>query len=118
MKPTFLIAGAAMALASCTSPAASTETTAKQVSMQDSCINPARIREQKVVSDQEIQFTLAGKEVWTNHLPRSCPGLKFQGGFSWDVGTLVCSNQTIFVLDRDTPCQLGAFAKLPAAAKS
>lgn len=123
MKPTFLIATAGLALASalaaCTSPAASTETAAKRVSMQDACINPARIQEQKVVSDEEIQFTLAGGEVWTNRLARSCPGLKSQGGFSWDAGSLVCSNrQTIFVLDRDTPCQLGEFTRAPAPAKS
>lgn len=120
MKPSLLIASAAMALASilpaCTSPAASTETAAKPASMQDACINPARIQEQKVVSDEEIQFTLAGGEVWTNRLARSCPGLKSQG-FSWDAGSLVCSNrQTIFVLDRDTPCQLGEFTRAPAPA--
>jgi hypothetical protein len=123
MKPTFLIAGVAMALASilpaCTSPAASTDTAAMPASMQDACINPARIRDQKVVSDEEIQFTLAGGEVWTNRLARSCPGLKSQGGFSWDAGSLVCSNrQTIFVLDRDTPCQLGEFTRAPAPARS
>ncbi len=123
MKPTLLIASAAMALAStlsaCTSPAPSTKTAAKPVSMQNSCIDPARIREQKVVSDEEIQFTLAGGEVWTNRLTRSCPGLKSQGGFSWDVGSLACSNrQTIFVLDRDTPCQLGEFTRSSAPAKS
>ncbi len=124
MKPTLLIASAAMAMASllsaCTSPAASTVTAAKPASIQNSCINPTRIREQKVVSDQEIQFTLAGGEVWSNRLTRSCSGLKSQGGFSWDVsGTLVCSNtQTIYVLDWGTPCQLGEFSKVPATPKS
>ena len=118
MKPTLLIASGAMALASvlpaCTSPAASTQTAATPVSMQDACINPARIQEQKVVSDEEIQFTLAGGEVWTNRLARSCPGLKAQG-FSWDAGSLVCANrQTIFVLDRDTPCLIGEFSRMAA----
>jgi hypothetical protein len=123
MKLNLLMASAAMALVSllpaCTSPAASTETTAKPVSIQNSCINPTRIREQKVVSDQEIQFTLAGGEVWTNRLTRACSGLKSQGGFSWDVsGTLVCSNtQTIYVLDWGTPCQLGEFTHMPPAPK-
>jgi hypothetical protein len=124
MKPTLLIASAAMALAgalsACTTPAASTETAVKPVSMQDSCINPTRIQEQKVVSNDEIQFTLAGGEVWSNRLVRSCPGLKSQGGFSWEVtGTMVCSNrQSIFVLDVGTPCQLGEFTRLPAAPKT
>lgn len=125
MKPTFLIASASIALAStllaCTSPAppaAPTQTAAKPVSIQDSCIDPTRIQAQKVISDQEIQFTLAGKQVWTNHLAHVCPGLKAQGGFSWEVtGSMICSNkQTIFVLDRDTPCQLGEFSRLPPTA--
>lgn len=90
------------------------ETGAASASIQDSCINPTRITEQKILSDQEIQFTLNNGEVWLNRLPRTCPSLKFQGGFTWDVyGTLVCSNeQTIRVKDDGTPCQLGVFTRV------
>lgn len=99
------------ALAACTTQA---ETGDASASIQDSCINPTRIREQKILSDQEIQFTLNNGDVWLNRLPRTCPSLKFQGGFAWDVyGTLVCSNeQTIHVKDDGTPCQLGVFTRV------
>ena len=104
-------------LSACTSadtsgagPAAST-----QASIEDSCINPTEIRKQKVLSDQEIQFELRNGEVWINHLPRVCPGLKFQQGFSWEIrGTLACSNQEMIrVKEEGTPCMLGEFLRLP-----
>jgi Family of unknown function (DUF6491) len=99
------------ALAACSTPSA---TGAASASIQDSCINPTRITNQKILSDQEIQFTLNNGDVWLNRLPRACPSLKFQGGFTWDVrGTLVCSNeQTIYVKDDGTPCQLGVFTRV------
>lgn len=83
----------------------------------DRCINPTHIKKQEIVSDQEIRFTLNNDEVWVNTLPRKCPNLKFQGGFSWEVrGMQVCSNeQTIYVREDGTPCQLGAFTRVPAA---
>lgn len=101
-------------LAACASP----EQASQSAGMQNSCINPTEIRKQTIVSDQEIRFEMRNGEVWANTLPRSCPNLKFQQAFSWDVrGTLVCSNQqTIYVKDDGTPCQLGEFARLPAEA--
>lgn len=121
MKPTFLIVTAAIALAgglsACTSPADPSGAPAASASIQDSCINPTRIQHQKIISDQEIQFTLAGGEVWVNKLPRICPGLKFEQGFAWSVtGGMVCSNQqTIIVNNTGTFCQLGEFSRVPAA---
>ena len=102
-------------LASCSTPTDAGG--AASASIANSCINPTRIKEQKILSDREIQFTLNDGEVWLNTLPRACPGLKFQGGFTWDVrGMQVCSNQqTIYVREDGTPCQLGAFARVPAA---
>lgn len=102
----------ASALAACSTPSDSAG--GAQASIQDSCINPTQIREQKILSDQEIQFTLKNGEVWLNTLPRVCSNLKFQGGFTWDVrGMQVCSNQqTIYVKDHGTPCQLGAFGRV------
>jgi hypothetical protein len=89
----------------------------KTVSIQDSCINPIDISKQTIVSDKEIRFELRNGETWVNRLPRACPGLKFQQGFSWEVhGTLVCSNQeTIRVQNEGTPCMLGEFARLPSS---
>jgi hypothetical protein len=88
---------------------------AAQASIEDSCINPTEITKQKVLSDQEIQFELRNGEVWINHLPRVCPGLKFQQGFSWEIrGTLACSNQEMIrVKEEGTPCMLGEFKRLP-----
>ncbi|HEY7799723.1 MAG TPA: hypothetical protein VIA80_13220, partial [Hyphomonadaceae bacterium] len=87
-----------------------------QASIESSCINPTEIIRQEIVSDQELRFELRNGEVWVNRLPRVCPGLRSQQGFSWDVrGTLVCSNQQrITVKDEGTPCMLGAFARLPS----
>jgi hypothetical protein len=122
MKLTMQVGVAATALTCLLSSCTSADTTAVgpagSASIQDSCINPTHITRQTIVSDQEIQFELRNGEVWVNRLPRVCPGLKFQGGFSWTVrGTLVCSNQErITVKDEGTPCMLGEFALLPATA--
>ncbi len=102
------------AASACTSPA---EPVQQQTSISDSCIQASRIQKQEVISNQEIQFTLAGGEVWTNRLARACPGLKAQGGFSWDASNRICSGlQTIYVLDSGIPCQLGEFTRGPAPA--
>ena len=105
-------------LSACTSadPGAGPSAASAQASIQDSCINPTEIRRQDVLSDEEIRFELRNGEVWLNTLPRTCPGLKFQQGFSWDVrGTLVCSNQQMIrVKDDNTPCMLGEFTRLPS----
>lgn len=115
MKSFLFAAAAALTASACTSADTAPAATAEA---NNACINPTQIREQKIVSDTEIQFTLNNREVWVNNLPRRCPGLNFQQGFTWDVrGTLVCSNQqTIYVKDDGTPCQLGAFTRLPPPA--
>lgn len=105
----------AASLAACSTPTGAGG--AASASIADSCINPTRIKEQKILSDREIQFTLNDGGVWLNTLPRACPSLKIQGGFTWDVrGMQVCSNQqTIYVREDGTQCQLGAFTHVPAA---
>ena len=120
-SPMTLIKASMLALAALTGAlaACSTSTDAAgttPASLVDTCINPTRIREQKILSDREIQFTLNNGEVWLNTLPRACPSLKFQGGFTWEVrGTQVCSNQQIIYVREDgTPCQLGTFTRVPA----
>jgi len=106
-------------LSACTSAdtSATAPVSTASASIQDSCINPTEITKQSILSDQEIRFELRNGEVWLNTLPRACPGLKFQQGFSWEVrGTLVCSNQEMIrVKDEGTPCMLGEFARLPSA---
>lgn len=104
-------------LVACSSsePAAGTERQSAGIS--NACIRPTDIQRQDIVSDEEIRFEMRNGDVWVNKLPRKCPSLKFQGGFTWDVrGMMVCSNeQTIYVKDDGTPCQLGAFTRLPKA---
>jgi hypothetical protein len=119
MKPAFVMAIIALSFAcglpACSLPKTDAQTPATSASMESSCINPSRIRSQKILNDQEIQFTLSDSEIWINHLPRTCPGLKSQQGFTWEVlGMQVCSNQqTIYVNEVGTPCQLGAFTRVP-----
>jgi hypothetical protein len=118
MKLALIAAIAAGSLiAACSSQTALTPASGS-ASIRNSCINPADIQKQTIVSDQEIRFDLRNGETWVNQLPRSCPGLKIAGGFNWEVtGGLVCSNQQrITVLEDGTPCQLGAFSKLPSPA--
>ena len=117
MKPDLKTLAAVFALVGCVS-CSSTASDGASASIENSCINPTEITSQKIVSDQEIQFELRNGETWVNKLPRTCSGLKFAGGFSWEVrGTMVCSNQErITVKDTGIPCQLGEFSRVPAAA--
>lgn len=103
-------------LSACSSPGPA----GSSASIANSCINPTEIAKQTIVSDQEIRFELRNGQVWSNKLPRVCPGLKFDQGFTWEItGNLVCSNQqTIRLKDSGTPCQLGVFARLPDPPKS
>ena len=121
MRIRFGVAAISLAglLSACTSADTSgpAPATAARASIEDSCINPTEITRQEVLNDQEIRFVLRNGEVWLNHLPRVCPGLRSQQGFSWEVrGTLVCSTeQMIRVKDEGTPCMLGEFARLPSS---
>lgn len=116
MRTTAVVAaiGLALGAASCASPA---ETDTAVTTPTGQCINPTRIQKQEIVSDREIRFTMDTGDVWVNTLKRECHGLKFEGGFSWDVrGTQVCADeQVITVLNAGTTCMLGAFTKAPAA---
>ena len=117
MRISFAIIAMTATLAACSSSEPAAAGAQQSASIANSCINPIDIRSQDIVSDKEIRFEMRNGEVWVNTLPRQCPNLKFQGGFTWDIrGGMVCSNQqTIFVKDHGTPCQLGAFTRLPKA---
>ena len=79
------------------------------------CIDVRDIQSRRAISNQEIRFEMKDGSVWVNHLKRSCPNLRFENAFSWDVtGGTVCANlQTIYVLNSGNACQLGEFT--PAA---
>ena len=120
MKPAMLLGVlASVCLAACSSSAPA-DAPAGASSISNACIRPTDIAKQDIISDQEIRFTLRNGEIWSNKLQHACSGLKFEQGFSWEVtGNLVCSNmQTIHVQNAGTPCQLGAFTKLPEPPKS
>lgn len=76
------------------------------------CVNPRDIQSTKPLSDTEILFTMRNGRMWKNTLQGTCPGLKFEDGFSWNIrGDTVCANlQSLYVLRRGTPCQLGVFS--------
>lgn len=107
-----IVAMLSLLTTACTSPAP-----AGGASANNSCINPTEIKSQTIVSNDEIRFEMRNGEAWVNKLPTSCPGLKVEGGFTWDVrGMRVCSNQeTITVLNTGNRCMLGAFTPAPAA---
>ena len=75
------------------------------------CLPASSITGTSVVSDEAILFHMDDGTVWRNSLQRACPGLAFENGFSEEIrGGEVCSNQQlIHVLQRGTPCFLGAF---------
>ena len=108
---------ALLGASACTSPPASDAGVAAAAGA-PICINPTRIQKQEILSDTAIRFEMDNGDVWVNTLKRECNGLKFEGGFSWDVrGTEVCSNQQIInVLNAGNTCMLGTFAKAAAPA--
>lgn len=117
MRITAALLAMTAGLAACTSSEPADAGGQQAASGVKACIRPTDIVHQDIVSDQEIRFEMRNGDTWVNNLPRKCPSLKFQGGFTWDVrGMMVCSNeQTIYVKDDGTPCQLGAFTRLPKA---
>ncbi len=82
------------------------------------CLNTLQIKKQSILTDQDIQFEMSNGDVWVNHLPNRCTGLRSQGGFAWDVhNASVCSSQEIIhVLNDGGSCAIGDFAKVPPKA--
>jgi hypothetical protein len=81
------------------------------VSKPPNCVSPRDIDTTTPISDREIVFKMRNGKTWLNTLPTNCPGLKFEGGFSWEIhGDTICANSQIFrVLRRGSVCTLGAF---------
>lgn len=82
------------------------------------CLNTLQIKKQNVLTDQDIQFEMNNGDVWVNHLPNRCSGLRSQGGFAWNVhNATVCSGQEIIHVLNDGPsCAIGDFIKQPPKA--
>jgi hypothetical protein len=84
------------------------------------CIQASFVDHTTVLSDTEILFYMKNQKIWKNTLRASCPGLKFENGFSQVIrGDSICSNmQIIRVLRRGNPCSLGEFTPYSKPPKS
>jgi hypothetical protein len=104
---------AALASVVAASPNAEVAAGAPAAEPQRVCLNVRDIRSRRAISNDEIRFEMSNGEIWINRLKRSCPNLRFENAFAWDVsGGFVCSNQqTIYVLNHGNHCQLGEFRR-------
>lgn len=86
------------------------------VGQAERCIDPSRIRSQRVHDDRTIDFRL-GRTIYRNTLDRPCPRLGFEEAITYDVrGGRLCTPDIVYVLDttgtgirRGAPCSLGEF---------
>lgn len=84
------------------------------------CIRLNQVRQTYVRSDQVIDFELAGKRMYRNTLPNSCPSLGFEERFAYSVSNgELCSFDTITVLQssgmRGATCGLSKFQPVSMA---
>jgi hypothetical protein len=84
------------------------------------CIQMPFVDHTTVLSDSEILFYMKDRKIWKNTLPKACPGLKFEKGFSQVLrGDTICSNMHVIrVLNSGTPCSLGEFTPYTTPPKS
>jgi len=86
----------------------------------DICLSARDVDHTSVRSDTEILYVMKNGKIWKNTLRKSCPGLGFERAFSETiVADAICSNrQMITVINRGTPCFLGAFTPYTPPPKS
>ncbi|MFC3051596.1 hypothetical protein [Kordiimonas pumila] len=81
------------------------------------CLSPSRIRQTRVVDDNNIIFEVSGREKYLNTLPHKCSSLGFHEAIAYEVrGGFLCSGDIFRVID-STPipgpsCQFGQYEKL------
>jgi hypothetical protein len=111
---------AAACLAVCGVASAENAVPAAPAQKNEVCIRAPFVDHTTVLSDSEILFYMKDRKIWKNTLPRACPGLKFERGFSQVLrGDTICSNMhTIRVLNTGTPCNLGDFTPYAPPPKS
>ncbi|HHQ14282.1 MAG TPA: hypothetical protein ENK16_04595 [Chromatiales bacterium] len=88
----------------------------------ESCVSVARIRRTRIVDDSTILFYMNGGEIFVNHLPRRCPGLRINDAFGYETSlSVLCNVEVIHVLRniggdlvRGPTCGLGMFEPVTA----
>ncbi len=88
----------------------------------ESCVSIARIKSTRIVDDSTILFYMNGGEIFVNHLPRRCPGLRINDAFGYETSlSVLCDVDVIYVLrntggelDRGPTCGLGTFQPITA----
>jgi hypothetical protein len=84
------------------------------------CVTTYQIRNTKIIDDRTIDFEMAGKKLYRNTLPYSCPSLKSEERFSYKpTGSQLCSVDIIRVLNNygghlqeGAGCGLGKFQQI------
>jgi hypothetical protein len=86
----------------------------------DICLSARDVDHTSVLSDNEILYVMKNGKIWRNTLRKTCPGLRFEHAFSETIiADGICSNrQMITVVNRGTPCFLGAFTPYTPPPKS
>ncbi len=85
-----------------------------------SCVSTTSIRLTRIIDDRTIDFEMAGRKLYRNTLPYSCPSLKSEDRFSYKpTGSQLCSVDTIRVLNsyggrlqEGVGCGLGKFQQI------
>lgn len=94
----------------------------------ENCVSLPRIDRTRIVDDNTIIFYMKGGDIYVNHLPRRCPGLRVADSYLYKTSLAeLCNVDTITVLQRFggpgfTPgpmCGLGYFEPVtPEQAKA
>ncbi len=96
-----------------------------QVDLVENCVSISRIDHTRIIDDRTIVFYMRGDQIYINHLPKRCPGLKRADSYSYRTAlNQLCNVDVIRVLDSfggDLPrpgvaCGLGKFSLSSAEA--
>jgi hypothetical protein len=88
-----------------------------------SCIPITQIRQSVVRDDRKIDFEMAGRKVYRNTLPQSCPSLGFREAFTYSTSiSQLCNTEITYVFEnvggqmrRGAGCGLGKFVPVEYA---
>ncbi len=86
------------------------------------CVDVSRIKRTKIVDDSTLLFYMNGGEIFVNHLPRRCAGLRIADSFAYETSlSVLCNVDVIHVLRNiggdlvpGPSCGLGTFQPITA----